>query len=116
VKFFRDSAVAFLLIVMCSGLLAGQQQTSATSAVVVPQMVNFSGKALDARSNVITGIAGVTFAIYKDQYEGAPLWMETQNVQASAQGNYTVQLGATTSEGLPLDLFSSGKHAGSGCG
>jgi len=41
------------------------------------------------------GIAGITFAIYKDQHEGAPLWLETQNVQADVKGNYTVQLGAT---------------------
>jgi hypothetical protein len=37
------------------------------------------------------------------------LWLETQNVQADAKGNYTVQLGATKPDGLPLDLFSSGE-------
>jgi hypothetical protein len=51
----------------------------------------------------------VTFAIYRDQYEGTPLWMETQNVQADAKGTYTAQLGATGSDGLPLELFSSGE-------
>ena len=56
-----------------------------------------------------TGIAGATFAIYKDQSEGAPLWLETQNVQPDAKGNYTVQLGATKPDGLPLDLFTSGE-------
>jgi hypothetical protein len=60
------------------------------------------------QGRAISGIVGITFAIYKDQYEGAPLWLETQNVQADAKGNYTVQLGATKPEGLPLDLFSSG--------
>jgi hypothetical protein len=45
----------------------------------------------------------------KDQYEGSPLWLETQNVQADAKGNYTVQLGATKAEGLPLDLVTSGE-------
>jgi hypothetical protein len=43
----------------------------------------------------------------KEQYEGAPLWLESRNVQADAKGNYTVQLGATKPDGLPLDLFSS---------
>ncbi len=56
----------------------------------------------------VSGIAGVTFSIYKDQYEGAPLWIETQNVQANAKGNYVAQLGATTPDGLPLELFTSG--------
>ena len=70
---------AFLLIVTWSGLLWSQQPATAPSGVV-PQLVNFSGKAVDAQGKTIAGIAGVTFAIYKDQYEGAPLWMETQNV------------------------------------
>jgi hypothetical protein len=72
-------------------------------------LVNFSGTATDAQGRVISGIAGATFAIYKDQYEGSPLWFETQNIQADAKGNYTVQLGATKPDGLPLDLFSSGE-------
>jgi hypothetical protein len=70
--------------------------------------VNFTGKTADAQGKLIAGIADVTFAIYKDQYEGAPLWLESQNIQADARGNYTVQLGTTKPEGLPLDLFSSG--------
>jgi hypothetical protein len=71
--------------------------------------VNFSGKAADAQGKPIAGIVGVTFAIYKDNYEGAPLWMESQNAQADARGNYTVQLGATKPDGLTLELFSSGE-------
>jgi hypothetical protein len=92
----------------CSFLTAQQPSASASSAVV-PRLVNFSGRAIDAQGKIITGIAGATFAIYKDQYEGSPLWLETQNVQADAKGNFTAQLGATKPEGLPLDLFTSGE-------
>jgi hypothetical protein len=53
---------------------------------VVPRLVNYSGKAVDAQGKTLTGVAGVTFAIYKDQTDGAPLWLETQNVQADARG------------------------------
>jgi hypothetical protein len=90
----------------CSGL--AQQQASASSATV-PRLVNFSGTALNGQGKAISGIAGVSFAIYKDQSDGAPLWLETQNVTADTKGNYTVQLGATKPEGLPLDLFTSGE-------
>lgn len=48
-------------------------------------------------------------AIYKDQQGGAPLWMETQNVTLDAQGNYSLLMGATQSEGLPLELFATGE-------
>jgi hypothetical protein len=80
-----------------------------TSSAVVPRLVNFSGKATDLQGKAISGIAGATFAIYKEKTGGSPLWLETQNIQADAEGNYTIQLGATNPDGLPLDLFSSGE-------
>jgi hypothetical protein len=98
----------FFAISMFCSLVAAQQSATASSSATVPRLVNFSGKTTDPQGKAISGIAGVTFAIYKDQYEGASLWLETQNVQADTKGNYTVQLGATKPDGLPLDLFSSG--------
>ncbi len=95
----------FVLIISGSFSLMAQSNTSG----VVPRLVNYSGKAVDAQGKTFTGVVGVTFAIYKDQTDGAPLWLETQNVQADAKGNYSVQLGATKSEGMALDLFSSGE-------
>jgi len=88
-------------------VLNAQQSVSSSSSAVVPRLVNYSGKAIDAQGKPISGITGITFEIYKDQYEGSPLWMETQNVTADAKGNYTVQLGATKPDGLPQELFSS---------
>ena len=35
---------------------------------------------LDANGKPLTGIVGVTFYLYRDQQDGSPLWMETQNV------------------------------------
>jgi hypothetical protein len=62
-----------------------------------------------------TGIVGITFALYKDQQGGAPLWLETQNVQADASGRYTVMLGATKSDGLPMDFSAPTRRAGWAC-
>ena len=94
---------------MLGALSNAQQQAASASPAVVPRLVNFSGKAADTEGKIIMGAVGATFAIYKDQSDGAPLWMETQNVQADAKGNYTVQLGATKPDGLALDLFNSGE-------
>src|ERR1700682_747641 len=85
----------FLAISMFCSLVAAQQGATTSSSATVPRLVNFTGKTADAQGKPIAGIAGVTLAIYKDQYEGAPLWLKTQNVQADTKGNYTVQLGAT---------------------
>ena len=86
-----------------------QQPASSTLSAIVPRVVNFSGRASNGQGGPVTGIAGITFAIYQDQYNGSPLWLETQSVQTDAKGNYTVQLGATKSTGLPLELFTSGE-------
>jgi hypothetical protein len=108
-----QKSVAFLLVTLLLPFMvafyASAQISDAQPPVVVPRLVNFSGKAVDPQGKVISGIAGVTLSIYKDQSGGAPLWMETQNVQADAKGNYILQLGSTTPEGLPLDLFTSGE-------
>src|SRR5260370_14526417 len=104
----RYSLSIILAISMSCFLAAAQQSATTQSSAPVPRLVNFTGKAADAQGKPISGIAGVTLAIYKDQYEGAPLWLETQNIQADAKGNYTAQLGSSKPDGLPLDLFSSG--------
>jgi hypothetical protein len=98
----------FMLLLFCWAMNA-QQTPSLTGAATVPRLVNYSAKATDAQGKVISGIAGATFAIYKEESGGSPLWLETQNIQADAKGNYTAQLGATKPDGLPLDLFTSGE-------
>src|SRR5579862_1327057 len=104
----RNSLAMFLLMASLASSLLAQETRSLTTAVV-PQLVNFAGKAIDAKGNVVSGIMGITLSIYTDQYEGAPLWSETQNVTADTKGNYSIQLGATKTDGLPLELFSTGE-------
>jgi hypothetical protein len=98
----------FLAVSLFCSVMNAQQSTSSPSSSV-PRLVKFSGKAADAQNKAISGITGATFAIYKEESGGSPLWLETQNIQADTKGNYTVQLGATKLDGLPLDLFSSGE-------
>jgi trimeric autotransporter adhesin len=102
------AVLGVLAISMFCSVVLAQQGASTQSSAPVPRMVNFTGKTTDFQGKAIPGIVGATFAIYKDQYEGSSLWLETQNVQADTKGNYIVHLGATRPEGLPLDLFSSG--------
>jgi hypothetical protein len=89
--------------------LNAQQPVSSLPPTAVPRLVNFPGKAVDTQGKAISGMVGGTFAMYKEQYEDSPLWLESQNVMADTKGNNTVQLGATLSEGLPLELFRSGQ-------
>src|SRR5579884_1411843 len=87
--------------------IAGIAQTSPAS-VAVPRLVNFSGTLRDATGKSLTGTQALTLSIYPDPDSRTPLWQEKQNVQADETGRYTVQLGAATASGIPLDLFTSG--------
>ena len=76
---------------------------------VVPDMVKFTSTLNDINGKPLTGTVGVTFLLYKEQTGGAPLWMETQNVQADKNGHYSVLLGSATSHGLPAEAFAVGE-------
>jgi hypothetical protein len=101
---------AGLLLSCCILPLAAQQATTtATNKTdVVPPLVNFSGVLTDTNNQPLNGVVGVTFALYEDAHKGAPLWLETQNVQPDKTGRYSVMLGSTLSQGLPSSLFASG--------
>src|SRR3984957_10683407 len=103
----RLGCAVFLLLCGLSG--HAQQQTSTPATNVVPPMVNFGGVLRPVSGKAPWGVVGVTFSIYKEQQGGAPLWMETQNVQTDSRGRYTVLLGSTTSAGLPTSIFTSGE-------
>jgi len=101
-------SVGFWMVLLCGTMLLGQQQVS-TANTLVPRLVRFSGTMKDAAGKPLSSVAGVTFALYKDQAEGAALWIETQNVQPDASGHYTVLLGASKPDGLPSDIFIGGE-------
>jgi hypothetical protein len=75
-----------LIIATCAFPLFGQQ--TATTNIVVPMLVNFVGVLTDTNGKPLTGITGVTFSLYADPQGGAPLWLETQNVQPDKLGHY----------------------------
>jgi len=96
-----------LWLMLCAMPLHGQE--AAATSVVVPPLVSFSGVLTDLNGKPLTGIVGVTFALYNESQGGAPLWLETQNVSPDKTGHYTVTLGATASTGLPSDIFAAGE-------
>ena len=95
------------LSLICCVLRVSAQQPAASG--IVPQLVKFGGVLTDVNSKPLTGTVGVTFSLYKDQEGGAPLWMETQNVQPDKAGHYSITLGSATSHGLPASTFASGE-------
>ena len=106
--------VCLVIVIFLSaivGTIVAQTAANYTTpaSTQVPRLIKFSGVVKDESGNPITGVVGILFSLYTDQQGGAPLWMETQNVQADAAGHYTALLGSASADGLPLELFSSGE-------
>jgi len=98
-----------LCLFMWLSISSAQQPSATGGTVIVPHLIHFSGVLEDSSGHPLTGIAGITFSLYRDQEGGAALWLETQNVSLDTSGHYEVLLGAEHSEGVPMEFFSSGE-------
>src|ERR1700682_2586084 len=87
---------------------ASQSNVRGSGETVVPKLVRFNGALKSSQGKPLTGLVGVTFALYENEEGGAPLWIETQSVEADEAGHYTVLLGTTRGDGLPMEHFKSG--------
>ncbi|MGA9899877.1 MAG: hypothetical protein WBQ09_17390 [Terriglobales bacterium] len=97
--------VGLLMILSLAQLTLGQAPAQTASAL--PHLVRFGGTVKDLNGSPLTGVVGITFALYSEQIGGSALWLETQNVTADSTGHYTVLLGSTTGQGLPESIFTS---------
>jgi len=82
---------------------------SSSPSISVPRLINLNGVFRPADGQPVAGAETVTFAVYTDETGGTPIWQETQQVQPDASGRYTVLLGATQTDGVPLEVFASGE-------
>jgi hypothetical protein len=82
---------------------------AATAPTAVPALVPYSGEAVGSDGTVLTGETSITFQVFKDEQGGEPLFVETQSVALDPTGRYKVQLGASMTSGIPIQLFSSGE-------
>ena len=93
------------LVVLAISVLSGPTVVAGpASAAPVPRVVKFAG----AVPGAAAGTLSVRFAIYGDPTTSEPLWAETQSVSTDEAGRFTVLLGASLPDGLPIDLFASG--------
>ncbi|MGA9243995.1 MAG: hypothetical protein WBW03_18670 [Silvibacterium sp.] len=102
----RGSLATMFLLLLAATITVAQSTSSVHASGAVPQLVKFGGVLKDDAGRIKTGMVGLTFALYKEQDGGTPLWLETQNVEADSEGNYSVLLGSTKTEGLPAELFT----------
>ena len=97
----RVSAVVILWIAALAVPHAQQTQ--------VPRVMWYSGVFRPVTTQLIASVEQVTVAVYRDRDGGDVMWQETQNVAMEAGGRYNLLMGATSPDGLPADLFTSGE-------
>ena len=100
-------SIATSYIAQSPAMPPAQNLGSVPAAVdTAPRLIRFSSSLKDAAGQPRNGVVALTLALYRDQQGGNPLWVETQNVEVDAQGNYTVLMGATQSQGMPASVFA----------
>src|SRR5579864_1044247 len=107
----KPAVKILLLLSLLLPLTNEAQCTNGTNscAQAVPHLVKFSGVLKNAVGVSRSGTVAIRFVIYGDSMHGTPLWQEVQNTQLDQQGHFEVMLGATGSEGIPMELFTSGE-------
>jgi hypothetical protein len=85
---------------------AASNQLPNNARVQTPKAITVNGVLMRRDKSNSPSIQAVTFALYKAQQGGASLWEETQKIQIRSDGTYTAFVGAGTSDGIPVELFS----------
>jgi trimeric autotransporter adhesin len=107
----RSFGIRCALVVVFLGFLGSlsAQQSQAPPSTTVPHLVRISNTFHPADGQPAAPVEGVTLSIYREEREGAALWQETQNVSVDSEGRYSLLLGTTQNDGLPLELFTAGE-------
>ena len=109
----KPSKLLLLSLTLLLALPAAPQQArsniAASASTAVPPLIPYSGVVSTVPGAQPAAGASITFLIYKDEQGGEPLFAETQTVAVDATGHYKAQLGATLTNGIPMDLFATGE-------
>ena len=103
------AAMRVVLISLTCVVTLPAQSVKSAPPVAVPRLITITGVFRPADRQPPDPVEVVTLAIYAEETGGLPLWQETQSISVDRAGRYTVLLGATEVEGIPLDVFASGE-------
>lgn len=71
-------------------LLGAEHEAPRVSPLAQPgaslaRLMKFSGELKNADGSGRTGVQGLTFALYRNEQDGSPLWMEPLNAEADSE-------------------------------
>ncbi len=98
-----------LVLTMSAAAQTVSSNVAASAPTAVPPLIPYSGAVGPISGQQFPVEASVTFLIFKDAQGGEPLFAEIQTVAVDSNGHYKAQLGATLTNGIPMDLFANGE-------
>ncbi len=98
-----------ILSVCVFAIAATPAHAQSPTVTSVPRIVRVTSTFHPADGKPPAAVETMTLSIYAEETGGVPLWQETQTVSVNPDGRFTLLLGSTRPEGLPLDLFASGE-------
>ena len=98
-----------ILSVYVFAIAATPAHAQSPTVTSVPRIVRVTSTFHPADGKPPAAVETMTLSIYAEETGGVPLWQETQTVSVNPDGRFTLLLGSTRPEGLPLDLFASGE-------
>jgi hypothetical protein len=107
----RNIVVLWMTVVcvLVMAAKAGAQAADSSQSASVPRLISVNGVFQPANGQPPSAGTVVTLSLYADQTGGALLWQEIQTVTTDSGGRFTLLLGATQPDGVPLDIFASGE-------
>jgi hypothetical protein len=98
-----------ILSVYLFGVAATLAHAQSSTVTSVPRIVRVTSTFTPADGKPPAAVETMTLSIYATETGGVPIWQETQKVPVNPDGRFTLLLGSTRPEGLPLDVFASGE-------
>ena len=105
------SALASMIVLTSIASVHAQssQLTGSQPSISVPRLIKFSGVFQPADGQPPASMEVVTLSIFAEREGGLALWREMQTVAVDTTGRFTVLLGASQPDGLPLEVFATGE-------
>jgi len=108
------AALVAMVLALISPVTSLAQSPQSTTSV--PRVINISGVFRPADGQPPSRVEVVTLWIYAAESGGAPVWQETQSIEVDPSGRYSLLLGVTEANGVPVDVFASGEARWLGMG
>jgi len=109
-RVFTSALASVILLTSVASVHAQSfQSTGSPPSISVPRLIKFSDVFQPTDGQPPASMEVVTVSIYAQQEGGVALWQEIQTVPVDKTGRFTVLLGASHPDGLPIELFASGE-------